>query len=329
MKAKLVVGFVFLCAAASLASQLFNLGLREGGYAVSVDVSTLIFLGASIVIFFRPTLGYSLGLAAGLIAAQCLVLTETNLVRITKFNSWLAMNCEAGPSFEASCGPLVTRFKLMAFVFVTVSIACSVLKLLPARGNLRLWPAFAVSFLALAVWFVHSVSPYRLPMFHDYDDPAEPLRILHVEKRGLYFRETCVFGVLRDGKVWTNRADRRWFQYKFDRRTSMGSASPDLRERVQAFVQAAKGWDLHTPPPRALWGWHAEGWYVVTPDRRFSFVGTQPPQEVKALFRDLESPVEVATGGSIRDVCLGFCYDPPAALGFRSLRARKWLLEAE
>ena len=215
----------------------------------------------------------------------------------------------------------------MAFAFIAISIACAVLRLLPARWNLQLWPASA-SFLVLAIWFVHSVSPYRLPMFHDHEGPVE-LRILHVEKRGLRYRETCVFGVLRDWKLWSNRADRRWFQYKFDLHVGVGSASPDLRERVHAFIQAVKGWNLHTPPPRALWAWNAEGWYVVTPDRRFSFVGTQPPEEVRVLFRDLEALVQAEYVGSVRDVCMGFSYDPPAALGLSSLQARSWLLRAQ
>ena len=52
----------------------------------------------------------------------------------------------------------------------------------------RTWPAFAVGFLVLAVWFVHSVSPYSIPGYGGRGVTAE-FRILHVEKRGIHWRE--------------------------------------------------------------------------------------------------------------------------------------------
>jgi hypothetical protein len=249
----------------------------------------------------------------------------------------LFMNCEIGPSWESSCGPLFTRFRLLAFVFISISVACAVLRLLPPRWNLRrsplcqrLWPAFAASGVGLAVWFVYSASPYQIPMFDAGGMGSATLKILHVEKRGFRFYETCV-SEFRDRRVWVARADRRWIQYRFDEQNGSGVASQILSERTRAFVQEAKGWNLHTPPPKALWTWNAEGWYLVTPERRFSFTGdgVQPPQEVKALFSELESSAPEQDVSSVRDICLGFCYDPAAALGLSSLEARSWLLRAE
>lgn len=326
MVTKAIVAIVFLSASASIVGSFYYGHFAPHGVEeITTAASAAVFMAAAITVFLRTRLGYWLGLAGAVAALPFFIRWEISLA---PWNSWLALNCEAGPSFESSCGPLFMRFRILAFVFIAISVACAVLRLLPVRWSLGLWPAFAASFLGLATWFVHSASPYRLPMLHDYGMP-EGIRILHVEKRGLRFHETCVFGVLRDGRFWSNRADRRWFQYSFDSQLSVGSASPGLGEHVRAFVRAAKVWNLHTPPPRALWAWNAEGWYVVTPDRRFSFVGTQPPEEVRLLFRDLESYSRAEGTVTVRDVCLGFCYDLPAALGLSSMAARSWLQRAE
>jgi hypothetical protein len=329
MRVKLIVAFVFLGAGASVLSMFLNYRSWESVDELAAEVSPLIFLAASAMIFFRPQLGYWLGLAAGLMAEPYFVRSEMDLA---PFNSWLFLNCEIG-SFETSCGPLFTRFRMLVFVFVPISIACAVLRLLPTRWMLRgspfsqrLWPAFAVSSLGLAIWFAESASPYRLPMFHA-DNQSSRLRILHVEKHGFRFHETTVFEA-RDGIVSVARVDRRWFEYRSKVQFGMGVASSDLNQSAHAFIQAAKGWKLHTGSPRALWSWDAEGWYVVTPDRRFSFIGAPPPEEVRALFHELESVAPGQGTGWIRDICLGFCYDPPAALGLSSFEARSWLLRA-
>ena len=44
--------------------------------------------------------------------------------------------------------------------------------------------------------------------------------------------------------------------------------------------------------------------------------GSIPPQEIVDLFRDLEKiPRSQETQSEMRDVCLGFCYDPLSGLG--------------
>jgi hypothetical protein len=297
---------------------------------IAAEASPVIFLAASIAIFFRPRVGYWFGVFAGLAALPYFVRSE---IALGQWNSWLYLNCEPGASFEVSCSPPFTRLRLLAFVLIPMSLTCAGLRLVPARWTFRgspfcqrLWPAFAVSFLGLAIWFVYSARPYRLPMFHV--DVVADLRILHVEKRGLLFHEACVFE-LRNRRVWATRADRRWFQYRFEEQSGLGVASPVLYERARALTQAARDWNLHTPPPRALWAWNAEGWYVVTADKRFSFTGAQPPEEVKVLFQELESSAPAQGTRSIRDTCLGFCYDPQAALGLSSLAGRSWLLRAD
>jgi len=89
---------------------------------------------------------------------------------------------------------------------------------------------------------------------------------------------------------------------------------------MHAFVQSAQQWKLRTPLPKALRSWNAEGWYIVVEDSRLiSFsteYGTAPPEEVTSLFQDLESVPAKERLFVQRDVCLGFCYDPLAGLGF-------------
>jgi hypothetical protein len=51
---------------------------------------------------------------------------------------------------------------------------------------------------------------------------------------------------------------------------------------------------------------------------------TASPAELVALFRGIvETPSDGPHYGyEVRDVCLGFCYDPQAGLGYRALNQR-------
>ena len=79
--------------------------------------------------------------------------------------------------------------------------------------------------------------------------------------------------------------------------------------------------------------WNAEGWFIVLKDSRVlaftSEYGTSPPREITALFHEIEQlPASSERQFEVRDVCLGFCYDPVAALGFTVLSQRTRLLDA-
>jgi hypothetical protein len=55
----------------------------------------------------------------------------------------------------------------------------------------------------------------------------------------------------------------------------------------------------------------------------------QPPAEIVALFYELDKLPESSERQFVsHDVCLGFCYDPIAALGFDVLPHRMRLLQA-
>ena len=79
-------------------------------------------------------------------------------------------------------------------------------------------------------------------------------------------------------------------------------------------------WVLHTRPAKELRAWNAEGWYVTLKDSHLvaftSEYHTAPPREVTELFQELENLPGQPRPFAIRDICLGFCYDPVAALGF-------------
>jgi hypothetical protein len=332
VKPKLTSAILFLCTAASIAWACLDGVPSPFGpdgtppIEIAAEASPLAFLCAGVLVFFRPRSGYGLGLAAGLVALPWFVRTELSLA---PWNSWIFLNQEGG-------FPAFVKLNILSVALIAIAVSCSCLRLLPARWSLRgaplhrrTWPAFAVGILVLAVWFVHSVTPYSIPAY-DHGSKAE-FRILHVQKRGLRFYETRVMEY-RNGLVWVLRSERRLFQYRFDGRmtqTALGETS--LLERARTLVQSPELWKLHTPPARALRWWDAEGWYVVLKDSRLlaftSEYRTPPPQEVTDLFHEIEKlPARESMPVAMRDVCLGFCYDPVAALGFTVLQQRARLL---
>jgi hypothetical protein len=270
-------------------------------------------------------------LAAGLIALPWFVQTELSPA---SWSSWIYLNL-AAESPEQQAFMSFVRLKILSAMLIVVTIACSSLRLLPARFSLRkmplwrrTWPAFAASFLVLAVWFFRSVIPYSVPGFSGRGVAPE-FRILHVEKRGIHFHETEVMA-FRNGGVWTLRNDRRLIQYGF---SQMISRSVMANERVIAFAQSPELWKLHTPPAKVLWSWNAEGWYVVLKETRLlaftSEYRTTPPKEITDVFQEIDKlPTWQKQSSPVRDVCLGFCYDPLVALGFSLLQDRTRLLDS-
>lgn len=331
LKPKLTAAAVFLSAAVSIACiflTIWGMPRWDRPAEIAAAASPLVFLCACISIFFRPRLGYGLGLVAGLITVPWLVQIET---APATWNSWISFNWE-GPV------ALFVKLKILSVALLAISIACSALRLLPLGWSLReyplsrrTWPAFAFGLLVLSVWFFHSVTPYSVPAF-DHPAGAE-LRILHLQKRGLRIHETRVTE-FRNGEVFVVRDDRRLFLYQFEARvarSALADTSPTALEHTRTFVQSTELWKLHTPPPAALRSWNAEGWYIVLKESRlFAFTsenGRTPPLDVTNLFRELETlPASQGRPLVVRDVCLGFCYDPVAALGFSVLPARIRLL---
>jgi hypothetical protein len=327
---RLTPAILFFCAAAGIAwafliggDMMFRwpLPYSERWLAIAAAASPLLFLSACVLVFLRPRFGYVLGLVgAGCVLAWVL---RTEFL-FGPYNSWLYLNYESAVEPEAGeAVRAVAVRRLLSAALVATASACALLRL--AFPRRRTWPAFAAGFLAMAVWFVHSVTPYAEPRVCIRGLGAE-LRLLHVRKRGLSVHETAMI-VQNDGKTWVLRGDRRLFQYRFAVRvgqTSLG-ASPAARELAWALVGSPELQRLQTPPPSVLRSWNADGWYVVLKDKRvLAFTSEQrmePPREVVELFRQLEAlPERAQAPMPRRDVCLGFCYDPVAALGLFARR---------
>jgi hypothetical protein len=208
---------LFLCAGLSIACLFFKMGFGE---IISRDWPTLIaitsvivFLTASVLVFFRSTFGYILGGIAALIALPWFVLTEYSGLP----SAWTYLN---GPDPFQGAGRPIAILKILSVALIAAAATCSLLRLLlsglvsqrTAPLYSRTWPALAIAVLVVVVWLAHSATPWMLPTIVDAIPPN--FRILHVEKRGLQFHETGI-SCMRDGQFWVSHNDRRLLQYGF------------------------------------------------------------------------------------------------------------------
>lgn len=279
------------------------------------DLATLIiWMALYALIVFKPRLGYLLWLFAGFIA----------IIFMARFNPFFFRDVWATLNSDdlALTGAPVASFTLAGlgivsnFLLVT-SLVRAILCLLPLRQ--RIWPSYAVGFVFLAAWYLETASPYRIPGIVDRGFPS--VEIVHIRKRGLRFEETGA-GVSRDGRLWIDRTDRRLFEYQFEVRNSVGTASQATVDRARALLRSPEILALHTPLPKPLRAWNAEGWYVAGDGtgKILAFgseQGTVPPTSIVDLFSEVVSlPTPGLSKEIKRDICFGFCFDPLASLGF-------------
>ncbi len=71
---------------------------------------------------------------------------------------------------------------------------------------------------------------------------------------------------------------------------------------------------------KPLRAWNDDGWYISGEGIGLTFYvasrGATPPPEIVDIFNDLEKiPRAYESQSAMKDVCLGFCYDPLSALG--------------
>lgn len=317
----LAAAAIFLCTGVCIAALFLKMGPDHFTATYWIDgmalTSPLVFLCACFLVFFRPNLGYVLGGIAGMAALPWFVLTESSPIP----SIWMSLN---GPDEYAAMNLPFVILKILSVALIATATACSLLRLLPLRLVVwnsplrhRTWPAIAVAVLVLAGWMYHSAKPWLLPTIVDGYYPD--LRILHVEKHGLQFHETGVF-VMRNRRFWVSRNDRRLFQYRFQSRHTDGAVPPIIHEGANILVHSTTLRNLRTAPPISLRSWNAEGWYVAvdsSPLLAFtSEYGTNPPQEIKDMFEQITKLPGTERPVAIQDVCLGFCYDPVAGLGF-------------
>ncbi len=304
-----------------------------GQFALAVSVAA--FMSAGVLVPFRPRFGHTAALIASLASFSSLAWTE--LSELAWANSWILLNVPdrgadgylEGPGIFTSANGLdllLASATILAVVMSVISLVFSGSRMLPASWMVRgspvrecVWPAFAAPAFVLVIWYGCSVSPYRIPAKLNHTFPAA-LQILHVEKQGLQMRETAV-RVFKDGKFERWQRTRRLFEYRFSSgQAASGGVLGTLRLRALVLARSLPG-GARTPPPKALRAWNAEGWYVLGSGRLLSYTSEHrsvPPPEVVELFQSIrESPVMKSYPRyAEKDVCLGFCYDPAAALGF-------------
>jgi hypothetical protein len=275
----------------------------------------------------RPKVAHVAALT-GLVGAPWLYwhfMTESGLG-----NVWLIFNVPANELRMFSYSTLAyALLAILSVALLAIAVTTASLRLLPSKWLLRgtpvrerTWPAFAVSFLLLAVWFRQSVMPYRIPGAVDYSDYPF-FQILHVEKHGLQFREMCVSlsgRVNRPMSVGFSWDDRRLFEYRFEEKGASGGQLPEpLVGRVQAFLRIKDG-RKQSDTVKPIRAWNADAWYVKAGSGLRIYgtpTGSPPPPEITALFRDLDQlPRSSVRQSQLRDVCLGSCFDALSSMGY-------------
>jgi hypothetical protein len=229
---------MFLAAGISLALTIFISSVAVFTFRlpnVAAAISPLLFWIAAVLVFFKPQLGYILALiACVLFLAWPVIIHPANFE-----NAWTIFKEDIedfGGQNPYHFLKIIT-LEIISVALVSAAAISAALRLIPARAfpdgmavGQSIWPAFAGSLLVLGAWFAFTVMPYRLP--HIVDAGPSELRILHVQKHGLAFRETTVV-MWQDGKFFSSMTDRRLFHYKIQKTTVHGIV-PLRRGRVQA-----------------------------------------------------------------------------------------------
>ncbi len=324
---KVTAASIFLCAAACQIAVLINApeGFRSfwlhvnGVVTVATVASPAILLLASVYLFHRPCPGYILGLFAGFLAVSSLVWRESFNFYFS--NPWIGLNLRDTGNAEFIS---FSKYRILTALMTLMAFGIAFIRLLPERLSLRrrplrerTWPAFAVSFLATGLWFFAAAMPYRIPIIVEAYVPE--IIILHVVKHGLQFKETSVYAA-RDARFGVSRNHRRFFSYRSPTTLSTGLLPERLVASRSALLNSPQLQQLPRSSAEPLRKWEGEGWYVRLKGSRISAFtsenGMTPPAGIVAFFREVQDlPTTEQAGDEIKDVCLGFCYDPVAGLG--------------
>jgi len=275
------------------------------------------FLLGAILVVFRARPGYFTGLIAAGIALRFFFQWEMYAYHF--INSWILFN-EPGPA-RALIQPAV---RLVVIILVIVAFIYSLLRLTPVRWRIagkpmceRSWLVFAILLPILCVWYFTAVSPYRVPIYLRPGD-APKLFVVHVEKHGLRFHETAVI-VARDGRFWLRQDDRRLFQYSFEVTGASGEVPAENEEAIDAVTRSGRYGNSDHSLNVSPWTWSADRWFIYS---------EQPPQWSLANVDESRVPSDILTWfekaqelskehierGTLRDVCLGFCFFQGAPL---------------
>jgi hypothetical protein len=287
-------------------------------YVSAALLAAVILVFASVRVFLTPKLGYIMGLTAALLAWPFFLRNELRDYRL--FNSWVALNF----SDRLASGLPGAKLTILAVVLLLLATWSCLVRLAPARWCIgraplrdRTWPAFVISLLVVAVWYLTAVTLYR-PIYPGGIHPC--LSVVHVEKHGLQFRETTV-AVMRDWRFYVVHADRRLLQYSFEDLGSVGYVPEEAFRSLQAFIdlpefrsspEDPRSRSSRYPPLRV---WNSDRWFVYfegVPGRGlFNVDRSAVPKDLLDWFYRAQSlPAAHTWRRTENDVCLGFCYDP-------------------
>jgi hypothetical protein len=310
----------WLVLALAFCGRFYGEGTHSAFTFLCLTASLLLAFAAGAV-FYRATVAHFAALAALVAAPQA----YSSAIRDTPLgNLWTSLNMPDRMMWGSFAA--LTVLTILSVALIALAVSTAGFRLTPARWKTlgmplrdRTWPAFLLTFVFLAVWFSQSAMPYRASGAVDYS--AWPLlRILHVQKQGLQFHETCIglWGYRKPDEVSFSSNDRRLFHYRIRETGSRAELPDSFQQRVGAVLDSLRGTPGNSQSTGPIRAWNAEGWYLLGEniDFRAYTTGVTPPPEIVALFEDLEKlPRPRQSASDLKDVCLGFCYDPLAGLG--------------
>jgi hypothetical protein len=297
----------------------------HGVYWFAVLASPFVLLAGAVVLQKAARIGYKITATGAILALPWIYTTESRSFG----NSWIALN-------RAQTDPVIytryAEFRIVSVALLLVTLIWASTRLLPSNWQLlrrplsrQTRPAVVLTLLFIVYWFASFAVPYRQPIIVDGGQPE--LNILHVRKDGMRFHETRV-AVWHDGRCYLAEGDRQLFRYVFTVTTREAILTDALRARskmVEALPQLGQG---KKTSPRTIRSLHGEAWYVEVGSSGITAFttenGVSPPASMVDFFSEAK---DLAADGAtlpyeMRDVCLGFCYDPKAGLGYTASNQR-------
>jgi hypothetical protein len=285
-------------------------------------------LAAAVPFFRRSRIGHTMTAVGAALPLFWIYRTESRTFYV---NSWIALN----GSDEMGYTKDLQRYPLLRIVCVALlifTLIWALIRLLPSGWqvrnvpvNQRTWPGTVIAAFVIVWWFATFAFPYQQPVIVDAMTPE--LSILHVEKDGFTFHETSI-SIYYGGRFWVTSNDRRLFRYAFEQVTQEGALTEAQRVQLKTVQALPDLQHVKDRAPKALHAIHGEGWYTEMGSFKITAFTTEnstpPPAELVAFFRGI---VELPSNSpqyryEVRDVCLGFCYDPKAGLGYRAMNQR-------
>jgi hypothetical protein len=293
----------------------------------AVLVSPVILLGGTMLLRSRPRFGYMVVAVGAVLPLPWIFRTESRAFG----NSWIAMNASWSDP-DVFHYMRYSQLRIVSVALLLMTLIWAITRLLPSDWQLRnlpvnqrTWPAIVITLIFIVWWFADFVFPYRQPII--VDAMHAELTILNVKKDGIAFHETRI-SIYCDGRYYVVRSDRQLFRYSFGETAHEGLLTDDLRTKLKVIRALPELKRTLDKPPSALRARHSEGWYTEMDSFAIAAFTTEtatpPPAALVAFFREVEGVPSI--GGSsndeVRDVCLGFCYDPKAGLGYRAENQR-------